>query len=170
MSKQVRKTSKIATGINLLLLEALNWATHYSSSSYWVSKCRFSVPAATHCLQSLPSTTSTFCLSGWVLDALSVPAVSYLWFLVSPFQIPSTLTHSSPSCSYPRALPSCWGWQEEKLWDTSQPRSEQSSVPTGVLLLCNHMHKIAVAWNFIIGYRGCVFWKELCSCRLLLQL
>lgn len=172
----MRKTSKIATGINLLSLEALNWAICYSfSSSYWVSKCRFSVPAAAHCLQSHPSTASTFCLSRWVLDTLSVTAMSYLWCLMSPFQVPSTLKCSLISLLFfPQGLAQLLGlkgWKGPGYLpaNVAGPKSEQSCVPTGVLLLCNHMHKITVAWNFIIGYRECVFWKELCSCRLLLQ-
>lgn len=53
ISKQVKKTSVIADGIKLLPLEALNWAILYSfSSSYQVYKCRYSVLAITHCLQS----------------------------------------------------------------------------------------------------------------------
>lgn len=157
----------IAAGIKFLPLEALNWAILYSSSSsYWVSKCGYSVPGITDCLHT--GATITYHLSRQVLDSFSdtknvlslvpveffagtfntVPEIlsKKLWLALALAPQPCSAAEAGSrgkSSMAPREL----------LAKVAAPKSEQSHVPTGVLLLYNCMLKIT-AWNFIRGHRG----------------
>lgn len=87
ISKQVRKTSKIATGINFLLLEALNWATHYSSSPATESPsagflCQQQLTACSHtpALQALSA-----CLDGFFILLQSQQCDDGAWWVLSRY-------------------------------------------------------------------------------------
>lgn len=112
-------------------------------------------------LQSHASTITTYCFSRQVLDALSATAVSYCWGLMSLWQVPSTPTpkilaskpwlplvlalEPCPALGAGRRIKSSMAPSSKPLAKVAAPKLEQSCVPTGVLLLYNHMLKITVA-------------------------